>query len=45
VDLEREFLPYLLTADGETVFDHLGGQNMRLLAEPKEPVEPEAIDS
>jgi hypothetical protein len=44
VDLEREFLPYLLTADGETVFDHLGGQNMRLLAAPNEPVEPEVIE-
>jgi hypothetical protein len=44
VDLEREFLPYLLTADGETVFDHLGGQNMRLLAGPKEAVGAEVID-
>jgi hypothetical protein len=35
VDLEREFLPYMLTASGETVFDHLGGQNMRLLAAPE----------
>ena len=36
VDLEREFLPYLLTASGKTVYDELGGQNMRLLAAPKE---------
>lgn len=31
VELEREFLPYLLTAKGETIFDELGGLNMRLL--------------
>ena len=36
VDLEREFLPYLLTASGQTVYDELGGKNMRLLAAPKE---------
>ena len=36
VDLEREFLPYLLTASGKTVYDELGGENMRLLAAPKE---------
>ncbi len=35
IDLEQEFLPYLITASGETVFDHLGGSNMKLLALPE----------
>jgi hypothetical protein len=36
VDLEQEFMPYLLTASGETVYDELGGANIKLLAAPKE---------
>ncbi len=39
VDLEQEFLPYLLTHTGETIFDSLGGQDMKLLAAPSE-IEP-----
>ena len=35
IDLEQEFLPYLITASGETVYDHLGGTNMKLLALPE----------
>lgn len=35
VDLEREFLPYLLVAGGETVFDHLGGAHLKLLEAPE----------
>ena len=35
IDLEQEFLPYLITASGETVYDHLGGANMKLLALPE----------
>lgn len=34
VDLEQEFLPYLIVQGGETVYEHLGGQNMRLLLPP-----------
>ena len=34
VDLEQEFLPALITSSGETVYEHLGGQNMKLLALP-----------
>lgn len=35
VDLEQEFLPSLLTSSGETVYEHLGGENMKLLALPE----------
>lgn len=45
VDLEREFLPYMLTASGETVFDELGGQNMRLLAPPQEAADGELVEA
>lgn len=34
VDLEREFLPYLLVAGGQTVYDQLGGVNIKLLEAP-----------
>lgn len=35
VDLEHEFLPSLITSSGETVYEHLGGENMKLLALPE----------
>ena len=35
VDLEQEFLPSLITSSGETVYEHLGGENMQLLALPE----------
>ena len=35
VDLEQEFLPALLTSSGETVYEHLGGENMQILALPE----------
>ena len=35
VDLEQEFLPSLITSSGETVYEHLGGANMQLLALPE----------
>ena len=34
VDLEREFLPYLITASGKTVYEELGGTDMKLLVAP-----------
>ena len=34
VDLEREFLPYLITASGKTVYEELGGVDMKLLPAP-----------
>ncbi len=34
VDLEREFLPYLITSSGKTVFEELGGADMKLLPAP-----------
>ena len=36
VELEQEFLPYLLTASGQTVYEELGGTNMRLLPAGRE---------
>lgn len=36
VDLEQEFLPYLLTASGRTVYEIQEGQVLKLLAEGKE---------
>jgi len=36
VELEQEFLPYLLTAKGTTVYDELGGAHIRLLEAPRE---------
>ena len=36
VDLEREFLPYLLVAGGETVYEQMGGANIKLLEAPSE---------
>jgi len=35
-ELEQEFLPYLLTSEGRTVFEHIGGVNMALLPPPSE---------
>ena len=35
VDLEQEFLPNLITSSGETVYEHLGAENMQLLALPE----------
>jgi len=37
VDMEREFLPYLLTQGGKTVYEELGGANMKLLEAPAQP--------
>lgn len=34
VDLEREFLPYLITSSGKTVYEELGGAEMKLLPAP-----------
>lgn len=34
VDLEREFLPYLITSSGKTVYEELGGTGMKLLPAP-----------
>lgn len=36
VDLEQEFMPYLLAASGQTLYDELGGAGMRLLSSPQE---------
>ncbi len=36
VDLEREFLSYMLAPSGQTMYDELGGANMRLLLESGE---------
>lgn len=36
VDLEREFLPYLLARSGRTVYDELGGSDIRLLPSGEE---------
>lgn len=36
VDLEQEFLPYMLAPSGKTVYDELGGSSVRLLAAPNE---------
>lgn len=36
VDLEREFMPYMLAPSGLTMYDELGGANMRLLLESGE---------
>jgi len=44
VELEQEFLPYLLTSEGRTVFEHIGGVNMALLPPPSEG-RPEGDDS
>lgn len=35
VDLEQEFLPYVLVSGDETVYDSLGGPNLRLLVAPE----------
>ena len=39
VDLQHEFLPYLLTQSGRTVYEELGGADMKMLAAPQEAVE------
>ncbi len=36
VDLEQEFMPYMLAASGRTLYDELGGEHMKLLPEPLE---------
>ena len=36
VDLEQEFMPYMLVASGQTLYDELGGSHMRLLTAPQE---------
>lgn len=36
VDLEQEFMPYMLAQSGRTLYDELGGSNSRLLAAPVE---------
>ncbi len=36
VDLEREFMPYMLAPSGRTMYDELGGANMQLLLESGE---------
>lgn len=36
VDLEQEFMPYMLAASGQTLYDELGGASMRLLTAPQE---------
>jgi len=36
VDLEQEFLPYMLAPSGETLYDELGGSHIRLLNAPDE---------
>lgn len=36
VDLEREFLPYLLTKSGRTIYEELGGPEMALLPPARE---------
>lgn len=36
VDLEQEFMPYMLAASGKTLYDELGGVGMRLLSSPQE---------
>lgn len=37
VDLEQEFMPYMLAQSGRTLYDELGGVNTRLLLEAGEP--------
>ena len=39
VDLEQEFLPYMLAPSGRTVYDELGGSSFRLLSAPTDPEE------
>lgn len=34
VDLEQEFMPYMLAPSGNTLYDELGGAHNRLLAAP-----------
>ena len=36
VDLEQEFLPYLITSSGRTVYEELGKMNLKLLEAPTE---------
>lgn len=36
VDLEQEFMPYLLAQSGRTLYDELGGADTKLLAAPRE---------
>lgn len=37
VDLEQEFMPYMLAPSGRTLYDELGGANAKLLLEAGEP--------
>jgi len=37
VDLEQEFMPYMLAPSGQTLYDELGGAHNRLLAAPVVP--------
>ena len=36
VDLEQEFMPYMLAPSGQTLYDELGGTTMKLLATSQE---------
>jgi hypothetical protein len=36
VDLEQEFMPYMLAPSGRTLYDELGGSNLKLLSAPEE---------
>ena len=36
VDLEQEFMPYMLAPSGKTMYDELGGTTMKLLTTPQE---------
>ena len=36
VDLEQEFMPYMLAPSGQTLYDELGGSELKLLSAPEE---------
>lgn len=36
VDLEQEFMPYMLAPSGQTLYDELGGLDLKLLSAPEE---------
>ncbi len=42
VDLEQEFLPFMLAPSGKTMYEELGGSDIRLLAAPDESAEMES---
>lgn len=45
VDLEQEFMPYMLAPSGRTMYDELGGSNLRLLSAPEESEEETDVET